>query len=159
MPTTGARVSILITKPLPYNPFDVKWIPTSARFCVIGANGRGNGIIAVYEIDGKQLQLTHEAEKPSSFKCGTFGASTLHTRHLATGDFAGKLQLWDLERTEMPIFSIKAHDNIINGMDGCGGASSPHGAPELATASRDSECFLHPHHTGTEYMTIMEFAL
>ncbi|RUS21678.1 WD40-repeat-containing domain protein [Endogone sp. FLAS-F59071] len=137
MPATNARVSTLITKPLLYTPYDVKWVPSSARFCVIGANARGHGVIAVYEIDGKELQLTHEVEKPSSFKCGTFGASTLYTRHLATGNFAGDLQLWDLERTEIPILSIKAHGNIIHAIDGCGGASSPNGAPELATASRD----------------------
>ena len=35
-----------------------------------------------------------QAEKPKAFKCGTFGASSLKDRHLATGDFDGKLQIW-----------------------------------------------------------------
>ena len=58
------------------------------------------------------------------------------TRHLATGDFAGHLMLWyvnsvlwyrmalrpsrDLERTEIPIYDVKAHGEIINAIDGCG---------------------------------------
>jgi hypothetical protein len=33
-------------------------------------------------------------EKKASFKCGTFGASSLQQRHLATGDFEGKLMIW-----------------------------------------------------------------
>jgi hypothetical protein len=37
-----------------------------------------------------QLQV----EKPKGFKCGTFGASTLSERHLATGDFEGSLSIW-----------------------------------------------------------------
>jgi hypothetical protein len=35
-----------------------------------------------------------QVEKPKGFKCGTFGASTLSERHLATGDFEGLLSIW-----------------------------------------------------------------
>ena len=39
-------------------------------------------------VDGPQIQ------KPSAFKCGTFAGSSLASRHLATGDFAGHLMVW-----------------------------------------------------------------
>ena len=42
----------------------------------------------------------------------------------------------DLERTEVPIWSTKGHDVIINCIDGCGGTVGA-GAPELVTGSRD----------------------
>jgi hypothetical protein len=35
-----------------------------------------------------------QVEKPQGFKCGTFGASGLEDRHLATGDYAGNLNIW-----------------------------------------------------------------
>jgi len=41
--------------------------------------------------------------------------------------------LRDLERPEAPVSSIKAHDQIINGIDGVGGSQ----VPELVTGSRD----------------------
>jgi len=44
----------------------------------------------IYELDGTELKLSKEVEKPSSFKCGTFGASSLLERKLATGNFAGE---------------------------------------------------------------------
>jgi hypothetical protein len=46
----------------------------------------------------------------------------------------------DLEYTEAPVFSIKAHSSIINDIGGCGGSiTSSYGPPELATASRDGK--------------------
>lgn len=62
-----------------------------------------------------------EVEKPSSFKCGTFGASTLSQRQLATGSFEGKLEIWDIENTRQPLFAVQAHASIVNALDGCGG--------------------------------------
>jgi WD repeat-containing protein 92 len=56
---------------------------------------------------------------------------------LATGDFGGRLCVWDLERLEKPVYSIKGHDQIINCIDGCGGTSINCGPPEIATGSRD----------------------
>jgi len=35
-----------------------------------------------------------QAEKSKALKCGTFGASSIQQRYLATGDFEGKLQIW-----------------------------------------------------------------
>ncbi|CAE7941274.1 Wdr92, partial [Symbiodinium sp. KB8] len=77
------------------------------------------------------------AEKKEGFKCGTFAASSLEDRHLATGNFGGELQIWDLEKTESPIYSVKAHKSLINQIDGCGGLGIGNGAPEIATCGRD----------------------
>ena len=54
----------------------------------------------MYELAGTELKLNKEVEKKTSFKCGTFGASGLAERQLATGNFEGYLQLWDLEHTD-----------------------------------------------------------
>ena len=126
-----------ITHPLTYTPFDVKWLPCSAKFAVIGQLPRGTGIIQVYELQGASIKLLSETEQPSAFKACTLGASSLSQRHLATGDFDGRLCTWDLERLSTPLTTIKAHDQIINTMDGCGGIGVQNGPPEIATGSRD----------------------
>lgn len=41
-------------------------------------------------------------------------------RQLATGDFGGRLQVWDLERPAAPVSSTPAHIGIINAIDGGG---------------------------------------
>ncbi|CAB4396951.1 WD40 repeat-like protein [Rhizophagus irregularis] len=127
-----------IKKKLSFGTYAVKWIPFSAKFVVLGQHPRGTGLFQVYELNEQELMLIKERETGGALKCGTFGASSLNARHLATGDFDGRLALWDLEYTEAPVFSIKAHSSIINDIDGCGGSiTSSHGPPELATASRD----------------------
>ena len=35
------------------------------------------------------------------------------------------------------MYSVRAHEQIINTIDGCGGVGMGTGAPELATGSRD----------------------
>jgi len=40
-----------------------------------------------------------QAEKSKALKCGTFGASSIQQRYLATGDFEGKLQIWSVVPT------------------------------------------------------------
>ena len=75
----------------------------------------------MYELEGSELKVIKEVEKPSSFKCGTFGASSLVERRLATGNFAGQLQIWDLENLGKPVYEVQAHASIVNAIDGCGG--------------------------------------
>jgi hypothetical protein len=43
----------------------------------------------------------------------------------------------DLEKLETPVYSVKAHKEIINAIDGVGGLGIGEGAPEIVTASRD----------------------
>eukprot|EP00392_Amoebophrya_sp_AT5.2_P001728 g1730.t1 len=152
MDTTNSPQIILHThEGLNFTPFEAKWVPHSARFIVLGQNPRATGALAVYELErGKVVDLDicimgkgmgckklSETEKPKGFKCGTFGASALEQRHLATGDYEGNLAIWDLEDIRKPIFEVRGHDKIINCVEGCGGLGIGGGAPELVTGSRD----------------------
>ncbi|KAI8347663.1 WD40-repeat-containing domain protein [Blakeslea trispora] len=121
----------LINKELPFTPYDSKWIPLSSRLCVVGATGEGAGKIAIYGITGKHLELKHEAKTSSAIRCS---ALTGPTRQLATGDFEGQLQIWDTERLDIPLVSLKAHESIINSIDSF---NRPRESQKLVTGSRD----------------------
>ncbi|KAI7881280.1 WD40 repeat-like protein [Lichtheimia hyalospora FSU 10163] len=123
------QVFPLIQRDLSFTPYSLQWVPSSARLCAVGATTRGAGIISVYRVNGKRLEIANETETPMPLRCCSFGAADKTTRHVATGDFDGRLQLWDTNRLEIPISSVNAHDTIINMVDGS--------MPELATASRD----------------------
>lgn len=45
----------------------------------------------------------------------------------------------NLENTEKPVYSVKAHSQIVNAIDGVGGLGIGVGAPEIVTASRDGK--------------------
>lgn len=72
-------------------------------------------------MSGNSLKVQTEVEKPLAFKCGTFGASDVVDRRLATGNFGGHLEIWDLEHLSKPVYKTQAHASIVNQMDGCGG--------------------------------------
>lgn len=135
--TAAPQVIEHIKETLNFTPFETRWIPQSARFVILGQMPRATGVIRVCELDQGKCKKLSEVEKKSGFKCATFGASQIEDRHLATGDYAGNLQVWDLENMQKPIWSEKAHDQIINAVDGCGGLNVGGGAPELVTGSRD----------------------
>ena len=78
-----------VHKSLALTVYDTKWVPLSARFVVLGSHARGSGALQVYELDGSGVKLLTEAESASPLRCGSFGASSLTDRHIATGDFAG----------------------------------------------------------------------
>lgn len=123
-------------KSLTQTVHETRWVPCSARFVVLGSPPRGTGLVQIYNLSKGELHLLHEVEKPSPLKCGSFGASSLAERRLATGDFGGKLQLWDLEAMEAPVFSAQAHSGLINCLDAIGGLKGS-GAPEIATGGKD----------------------
>ncbi|KAJ7409773.1 WD repeat-containing protein 92 [Willisornis vidua] len=122
---------------LSYTVFDCKWVPRSARLLCLGSAARGTGVVQLYELRGARLELLREIEKPKPIKCGTFGATSLQQRYLATGDFDGNLNIWNLEAPEIPVYSVKGHKEIINSIDGVGGLGIGEGAPEIVTGSRD----------------------
>lgn len=125
-----------VRQSLPCTIYDTKWIPSSARFVGIGSYPRQTGTIQVFGLNKGKLEKLHEFEKKSALKCGTFGASTIEERHLATGSFEGQLAVYDLEHNATPVFMTKAHDKIINTIDGAGGLGMS-GPPEIVTGSRD----------------------
>ena len=47
----------------------------------------------VFEVRANNLKKLQEVEKQTRFKCGTFGASSLSEKQLATGTFQGQLQV------------------------------------------------------------------
>ncbi|XP_055880420.1 dynein axonemal assembly factor 10-like [Biomphalaria glabrata] len=131
------QIILHVQKSVNYTLYDTKWIPCSAKFVALGNYSRGTGAIQIYEISQGDVQIVRDVEKSKAFKCGTFGASSLQNRYLATGDFSGKLQIWDLETLDLPLYSAQAHKEIINCIDGVGGLGVGEGAPELVTGSRD----------------------
>ncbi|GLE02377.1 hypothetical protein PINS_up011215 [Pythium insidiosum] len=126
-----------INKSVSFTPNDTKWIPCSARFVAMGIYPKATGALSVFALRQGELQTVVELEKKHGIKCGTFGASALEDRHLATGDFAGVLSVWDLERPDAAVFEAQAHASIVNAIDGCGGQQIGHGAPEIVTGGRD----------------------
>lgn len=76
-----------IEKAVDYSLFDAKWIPCSTKFVVMGSRPRGSGIIQIYEVSSGELKLIKGIERSNPIKCGTFKASSLRDRYLATGDF------------------------------------------------------------------------
>lgn len=124
-----------LERKLPFTAFDSRWVPSSARFVSVGCDLSNKGYLGIYELSQGAVQVVHEVCKPISLRCATFGASTLEERHLATGDFCGHLQIWDLENLASPVSAVSAHREIINCVTGVGlkgGAS-----PLIATGSRD----------------------
>lgn len=87
------QVIALIEKPLNYSIFDVKWIPCSAKFVVLGSRPKGTGVLEIYELNDDKADLVKEIEQKVSIRCGTFGATSIRDSHLALGDFNGKLSV------------------------------------------------------------------
>ena len=45
---------------LGFTPFDVKWIPASARFCLFGQSPRATGVFNIYTMEEGKLKLLSE---------------------------------------------------------------------------------------------------
>ncbi|KAF8292451.1 putative WD domain, G-beta repeat [Trypanosoma cruzi] len=127
-----------VKKNLPYTAFDVKWVPRSASFAVVGQYPNNKGAISVLQLNRGELSVQCEIKGKMPIKCSTFGHNTSNWQSnitLCTGDFAGGLSLWDIERLDAdPLFLVThAHENIINAVDG----AQHSGPPEIATCGRD----------------------
>ncbi|KAH1007847.1 hypothetical protein HUJ04_005031 [Dendroctonus ponderosae] len=125
------------SKSLDYAIHDVKWIPCSAKFVSVGGKSNGAGVVEIYSLSSEGVEKIDEFYKKDHFKCCTFDASSLRNRHLATGDFSGRLQVWDMEDTITPVYKSTVHTAVINSIDGVAGQSANCGAPEIVTGSRD----------------------
>ena len=137
MPTAVPhRLPISPTRPLS------RWLPGTSSFVALGCHPRGTGALAVYELDGSQLDLQAQAQHPQSLKCGSFGGgAAAGGHHLVLGDLGGQLQLLDLERlgsggqgassgADVPrvggsaAFQVQAHRGGLNALDAlCSGGS------------------------------------
>jgi hypothetical protein len=87
MDTTDApQIIEHINKQINYTPYDNKWVPFSKRFVAMGIHPNAKGALQVYELNKGELELVVDVTKPNGIKCGTFGASSIEERHLATGN-------------------------------------------------------------------------
>lgn len=130
-----------LSQSLTFTPFDVKWIPSSAKLVVVGQTPRAKGIIQVYQLNQGKLDLLNEFNKDVGFKCCTFGASSFTARELACGDHEGNLVIYDLEKGQECYSVKKAHKSIINSIDGIGGTGNI-GPAEIMTAGRDGNVYI-----------------
>jgi WD40 repeat protein len=138
MDTTAApQIIEHINKSINFTPYDTRWIPFSAKFVGMGIHANAKGALNVYQLNNGDLDLISENKTANGIKCGTFGATSVEQRHIATGDHAGKLIVYDLEQPDKPVFTQQAHISIINAIDGCGGMDIGYGAPEIVTGGRD----------------------
>ena len=96
--TNAPQIIEHISQSLNYTPFDVKWIPCSAKLVVTGQTPRAKGIIQLFQMNKGKLEVVSEFNKEYGFKTSTFGASSFASRDLAVGDFEGNLLIYDLER-------------------------------------------------------------
>lgn len=135
--TDAPQIIEHIHKPIPFTPYDTRWVPCSARFVGMGIQPNGKGSIHIYQLNKGNPDLVKEITTESGVKCGTFAASSIEDRHLATGSYEGKLVVYDLEQPNTPVFQQQAHAGIINAIDGCGGVEIGYGAPEIVTGGRD----------------------
>jgi WD40 repeat protein len=130
-------------------------MPGSARIVCTGISPSSKGALRIYQLEkeGAKEVFKDLAFGSDGIKCATFGASRLMSGHLAIGDYAGTLSICDLERAigssnmglpqadancnkkAWETFTVKAHDGIINAMDGIGGTSC--GAAEICTGGKD----------------------
>lgn len=97
------------------------WIPCSAKFLSLCSTPSKDGKVIIFEIQNGKIEQIHEVASlafliilillksqftdvflvfhfqesmPKSFLCGTFKASSVRNRHLATGDGSGNLNIW-----------------------------------------------------------------
>ncbi|KAG0196987.1 hypothetical protein BGX28_009490 [Mortierella sp. GBA30] len=143
--THHAQISQIASKTIPFTAFQALWIPGTTRICALGSNDGGFGVMHIHSLSTstnaseiKRPKLIHqsETEKRVQFKVGTFHSSSRSSSlpRLLTGDFEGRVSLWDLDRTEFPLHSFMAHQDVVNCMDGAGALT---GRPEFVTGSRD----------------------
>ncbi|KAK3822791.1 MAG: WD40-repeat-containing domain protein [Benniella sp.] len=156
---TTTRISQITAKRIPFTAFQALWVPGTTRICSLGSNDAGLGVIQVHALTSiptapyaspsapttasppssqhrPKLVIQYETEKKTQLKSGTFRASARSSTlpHLLAGDFEGRVGLWDLSRTEVPVSIFKAHEDVVNCMDGAGSLS---GRPEFITGCRD----------------------
>ena len=73
----------------------------------------------------------------TGIKCMTLGQSRLDNRQIAVGDYSGLIRIFDLKNmSEDPIYSVQAHESLINCIDGIGGIPG-HGSPEIVSGGKD----------------------
>lgn len=121
---------------LQFTPFDCKWIPSSARFVILGQSPKAKGVFQVYQIERGKIVKVQDWEKEYGIKSATFKASPVSIRDMACVDYKGKLLIYDIEYGKEK-YNVQAHSTMANVIDGIGGKGAEYGAPELVTGGAD----------------------
>ena len=69
--SAGPNILELYQKPVNITTYDTKWIPTSARFVVLGSYARATGCLITARHGERRREAQQELEKKAAFKCGT----------------------------------------------------------------------------------------
>jgi len=109
---------------------DTCWVPSSPRLIALGSTLGGQGQIAVFSLSGSGLTEVARGGGLRALRCGTF-KGTDSDRLLVTGDFTGRLDIWDPEDLSAAADGVAAHDELINAVSG-----SAKGG-RIVTGSRD----------------------
>ncbi|CAG0905944.1 unnamed protein product [Cyprideis torosa] len=118
---------------IPYTVYDTYWIPCSPRLVSLGCHPNGKGALEVLELRGQKLQSLENLFSSSPLKCGSFKSTSQPDRLLVTGDFSGGVKLWDLEAGTAVWDAKRAHEEIVNAVDGLHSSSRS----EIYSGSRD----------------------
>lgn len=66
-----------VQKPMNFTLYDCRWIPSSAKFVVLGNHPRGTGALQVWEVSHGDVSLVHEVESIGSLLlCSSFHFQT-----------------------------------------------------------------------------------
>ena len=139
----------LAEKSLNYTVYDTQWIPNSKRFVTIGSHPNGSGALEIFDMLPNEkgsfnINLADSTKTPTTLSVGTFNASPMSNRRLATADYAGKIVLHDLDRLQniknsetWEAVHNKNKKTIIKTLVGCGGVNIGAGPNELASGGED----------------------
>ena len=158
--TSAPGLMELPSIPVALTPLDVRWVPCSARFVLLGCKPNDTGALSIYALgsgggsaggeggacsggseegasSSLSTSLVARCERPAALKCGTFEASPRDERRLAVGDARGMLAVMDLARLDAHAYAApSAHAGGLNAIDGCGGLAGG-GSQLLVTGGRD----------------------
>lgn len=59
-------------KSVNYTIYDVKWIPTSAKFISLGSHARGTGALDIFEITHGDIAVVSQVKRKNRFSCEIF---------------------------------------------------------------------------------------
>ncbi len=131
-----AEIATYINYPTDFHIFDTKWLPSyPTKFVTVGSTSKSTprGFIQISQLNNDQLDVIKIIEKKSAFRCASFGATVRNAASLSLGNFHGNFQIFDAERLDFPVYDVKAHDGIVNCLDGMGDGEGA----EIVTGGQD----------------------
>ena len=125
------------SKSLAFTPFDVKWVPFSAKCVLVGQTPKMKGVLKFFKLEKDELKEIFSLEDVGSgFKtCGFNYYLSESVPSLILGDISGRMFAFDLEAQKVS-FETQAHKSMLNALDTAGGFHSP-GPNEILTGGKD----------------------